>query len=80
VVVAIIGILCAALIPNAITVILKAKQKSSMKDITSISTALADYVTDNGSTSDQDGTYQASSAFYTAICPFYIRVLPVTDP
>ncbi len=79
VVVAIIGILSATLIPNALTAIEKAKQKSSMKDISSISTALADYVTDHASAPEQDGSYDAASAFYTSICPFYIRVLPVTD-
>ena len=56
IVVAIIGILAALLIPNAITAIQKAKQKTTMKDINTICTALADYVTDNGTTPVQSGT------------------------
>jgi len=79
IVVAIIGILAALLIPNAITAIQKAKQKTVMKDILTISTALADYVTDNGTTPVQSGTYDASAAFYDALSPFYIKVLPIND-
>ncbi len=79
IVVAILGILAALLIPNAITAIQKAKQKSSMKDIVVISTAVTDYVTDNGVTPTQDGNYTASSAFYTGLSPFYVKVLPLTD-
>ena len=79
IVVAIIGILAALLIPNAITAIQKAKQTSTMKDITVISTAIADYVTDNGQAPTQDGTYTASAAFYTGLSPFYIKVMPLTD-
>jgi len=79
IVVAILGILAALLIPNAITAIQKAKQKSTMKDIVVISTAVTDYVTDNGVTPTQSGTYTASSDFYTALSPFYVKVLPLTD-
>ncbi len=79
IVVAIIGILAALLIPNAITAIQKAKQKTTMKDIGTISTALADYVTDNGTTPVQNGTYTASAAFYTGLSPFYVKVLPIND-
>ncbi len=79
IVVAILGILAALLIPNAITAIQKAKQKSTMKDIVVISTAVTDYVTDNGITPTQNGTYTASAAFYTGLSPFYVKVLPLTD-
>ncbi len=79
IVVAILGILAALLIPNAITAIQKAKQKSTMKDNTVISTAVTDNVTENGITPVQDGTYTASSAFYTGLSPFYVKVLPLTD-
>ncbi len=79
IVVAILGILAALLIPNAITAIQKAKQKSTMKDIVVISTAVTDFVTDNGVTPTQDGTYTASAAFYTGLSPFYVKVLPLTD-
>ncbi len=79
IVVAIIGILAALLIPNAITAIQKAKQKSTMKDITVISTAIADYVTDNGAAPTSNGTYSAGAAFYTGLSPFYVKVLPIND-
>ena len=79
IVVAILGILAALLIPNAITAIQKAKQKSTMKDIVVISTAVTDYVTDNGVTPTQNGTYTAGSDFYTGLSPFYVKVLPLTD-
>jgi len=80
IVVAILGILAALLIPNAITAIQKAKQKSTMKDITVISTGIADYITDNGiAPTNPGGIYTGGTAFYTALSPFYIKVLPVTD-
>jgi type II secretion system protein G len=79
IVVAIIGILAALLIPNAITAIQKAKQKSTMKDITVISTAMADYVTDNGAAPAQTGPISAGTPFYTGLSPFYVKVLPVND-
>jgi type II secretion system protein G len=79
IVVAILGILAALLIPNAITAIQKAKQKSTMKDIVVISTAVTDYVTDNGITPTQDGNYTAGSDFYQGLSPFYVKVLPLTD-
>jgi len=79
IVVAILGILAALLIPNAITAIQKAKQKSTMKDITVISTAITDYITDNGIAPTQSGIYTGGDAFYMSLSPFYIKVLPVTD-
>lgn len=79
IVVAIIGILAALLIPNALTAIQKAKQKSTMKDIATVSTAVADYVTDHGIAPTQDGTYDASAPFYDGLSPFYVKVLPITD-
>ena len=79
IVVAIIGILVGTFIPNAITAIHKTKQKSTMRDIYSIAVAITDYVTDNGGTPTQDGTYDGSSAFSRAISPFYIKTLPISD-
>ena len=79
IVVAILGILAALLIPNAITAIQKAKQKSTMKDLVVMSTAITDFVTDNGITPVQNGTYTATAPFYTSLSPFYIKVLPLTD-
>lgn len=82
IVVAIIGILAALLVPNAITAIQKAKQKGTMKDITTIAGACVDYATDNGKAPDagtQDGPLVAGNAFITAVSPFYIKVCPVKD-
>jgi len=79
IVVAILGILAALLIPNAITAIQKAKQKSTMKDITVISTAITDYITDNGIAPAQNGAYAGGDAFYSNLSPFYIKVMPITD-
>ncbi|MFB0565007.1 MAG: type II secretion system protein [Candidatus Aminicenantaceae bacterium] len=79
IVVAIVGILAALLIPNAIQAIQKAKQTGTMKDIAVISGAIADYVVDNGVAPAQDGTYVAASTFYGAVSPLYLKVLPLTD-
>jgi len=77
IVVAIIGILAALLIPNALTAMQKAKQKATMKDITTISTSLADYVTDNGRCPTFEGDIDAS--FTANIAPFYVKVCPLND-
>jgi len=79
IVVAIIGILAALLIPNAITAIQKAKQKTVMKDLVTISTAAIDFVTDNGKTPESPSGPYAGTVFYTDLSPFYIKVLPVND-
>jgi len=57
----------------------KAKQRNSMKDIASIATALADYITDHGVSPEQDGTYDENIEFCKALAPFYIRNLPIYD-
>jgi prepilin-type N-terminal cleavage/methylation domain-containing protein len=77
--VAIIGILVAAFVPNALTAIHKSKQKSTMRDIRTIALAITDYVTDNGRAPAQDGTYDGSSPFYFLITPFYVKTLPFND-
>jgi type II secretion system protein G len=79
IVVAIIGILAALLIPNALSAIQKAKQKGTMKDINSIAIALTDYSTDKGQTPPQSGALVAGSSFYTALSGLYVRVLPQND-
>ncbi len=79
IVVAIIGILAALLIPNAITAIQKAKQKGTMKDIMTIATALTDHITDHGIVPVSGGTYAVGDEVYTSLCPFYVRVLPIND-
>jgi type II secretion system protein G len=80
IVVAIIGILAALLIPNALEAIQKAKQKGTMKDMNTISTAVMDYVTDNGVApicpNDQLAT---TDAVYTKLAGFYLKVFPIND-
>jgi type II secretion system protein G len=82
IVVAIIGILAALLIPNALEAIQKAKQKSAMKEVMSISTASADYITDHGDWSlvAQTGSLVQACPFVTAIATFYLKVCPINDP
>jgi type II secretion system protein G len=77
IVVAITGILAALLIPNALTAMQKAKQKGTMKDVATISTALADYVTDHGSSPTFSGPIDAK--FTAFIAPFYLKICPLND-
>jgi type II secretion system protein G len=79
IVVAIIGILAALLIPNALAAIQKAKQKGTMKDINSIATALTDFITDNGTAPIHDGALAAGDQLYTDLSGFYLKVLPQND-
>ncbi len=80
IVVAIIGILAALLIPNVITAMQKAKQKSTMSDIVKIATACADYATDNGTApTNPNGQLTSGHAFTTDIAPFYIKSCPIND-
>ncbi len=79
IVVAIIGILAALLIPNALAAIQKAKQKGTMKDINSIATALTDYVTDKGAAPAHSTALTAGDSMYTALSGFYLKVLPQND-
>jgi type II secretion system protein G len=83
IVVAIIGILAALLIPNALAAMQKAKQKSSMKEIMTISTGAADYITDHGdfSLASADGSEVATtSPFVLGLSPFYVKSFPINDP
>jgi general secretion pathway protein G len=82
IVVAIIGILAALLIPNALEAIQKAKQKSAMKEIVTMATACADYMTDHGdfSTLVQNGPLALANPFMLAMSSFYIKIIPVNDP
>jgi type II secretion system protein G len=79
IVVAIIGILAALLIPNALAAIQKAKQKGTMKDINSIATAITDYITDNGTAPVHAGQLAAGDSLYTDLSGFYLKVLPQND-
>jgi len=82
IVIAVIGVLAAILIPNALSSIQKAKQKQTMKDIIGMATACADYITSTGFAPDpgsQSGPISASSAFITEIAPTFIKACPVLD-
>jgi type II secretion system protein G len=80
IVVAIIGILAALLIPNALEAIQKAKQKGTMKDMNTISTAMMDYVTDNGvAPICPDGQLSTGDAVYGKLAGFYLKVFPIND-
>jgi len=82
IVVAIIGILAALLIPNALEAIQKAKQKSAMKAIMTVSTGAIDYITDHGDWSlvADPGDLVTNNPFMQAIATFYVKVVPVNDP
>jgi prepilin-type N-terminal cleavage/methylation domain-containing protein len=83
IVVAIIGILAALLIPNALAAIQKAKQKSCMKEIMTLSTGAADYITDHGDfalATAAGGDIATGDAFITGLSPFYIKSFPIRDP
>ena len=58
---------------------LKDKQKYTMMDIATITTALADYVSDNGILPKQDGPYDENIEFIKALSPRYVRNLPLHD-
>jgi len=80
VVIAIIGILAALFIPQVMNAIQKSKQKGTMKDINSLSTALADFISDHGTApSGVSGAVVAGGPLYTAISGFYLKVLPQND-
>lgn len=82
VVVAIVGILSALVIPNALVAIQKAKQKETMQQIVHLATACADYVTSVGYAPDsgnQSGAIQAGSNFVISISPFFLKVCPIND-
>ena len=82
IVVAIIGILAALLIPNALEAIQKAKQKSAMKESMTVNTAAVDYITDHGDWTGitQNGNLAAANTFLTAVATFYIKIVPINDP
>ncbi|MEN6559297.1 MAG: prepilin-type N-terminal cleavage/methylation domain-containing protein [Acidobacteriota bacterium] len=82
IVVAIIGILAALLIPNALAAIQKAKQKTAMKEIMTMSTGAMDYITDHGDWTNvtQNGAIANATGISVAIAPFYIKACPINDP
>jgi prepilin-type N-terminal cleavage/methylation domain len=79
IVVAIIGILAALLIPNAMSALQRAKQKGTIKDINTMATGLMDYVTDKGNVPVHTGPLTAKDAVVTALQGFYLKVVPLND-
>jgi type II secretion system protein G len=77
IVVAIIGILAALLIPNAMAALQKAKVRGTQKDISTISTAIAAYITDKAAPPDANGAID--STITAALSPFYLKALPHSD-
>ena len=79
IVVAVIGILASLLIPNTMSAIQKARQKGTMKDIHSLSTALADYVTDKGRAPSHSGILTVSDALFRTLSGMYMKRVPYRD-
>ncbi len=80
IVVAIIGILAALLIPNAMSALQKAKQKGTVKDVNTIATGCMDYVTDHGNVPDHANQITgATDTFVTALQGMYVKVFPLKD-
>ena len=77
IVVAIIGILAALLIPNAMTALQKAKVRGTQKDISAISVAIAGYITDQTVPPVANGAID--NTVRTALSPLYLKVLPHSD-
>jgi type II secretion system protein G len=77
VVVAIIGILAALLVPNAMSAMQKAKVRGTQKDISTIATALVNYLGDKPVPPANSGDIGASMK--SALSPMYLKVLPVND-
>lgn len=80
IVVAIIGILAALLIPNAMNAMQRARQKGTMKDLSTIAGYLMDYTVSTGSAPAWDGSaYTRDSSVYTDLVPFYAKAIPYND-
>jgi type II secretion system protein G len=77
IVVAIIGILAALLVPNAMTALQKAKVRGTQKDLQMIATYITDYDTDHSSPPANNGAI--STTLKTALSPMYVKVLPLRD-
>ena len=77
IVVAIIGILAALLIPNAMTALQKAKVRGTQKDVSAIAIAIAGYITDKTVPPVANGAID--NIVNTALSPLYLKVLPHSD-
>jgi prepilin-type N-terminal cleavage/methylation domain-containing protein len=77
--VVIIALLTMIVIPSARVSINRARLKTTMKNVNSISRALSDYIIDNGIAPPQNGPYDTNSSVYVALVPFYSKILPIHD-
>jgi len=77
IVVAIIGILAALLIPNAMSALQKAKIRGTQKDINTLATGLTDYLTDHATLPVNDGII--SQTLKTALSTLAMKVVPMND-
>ncbi len=77
IVVAIIGILAALLVPNAVSAMQKAKIRGTQKDISTIATTLVNYIGDKAVPPANSG--DISDALKSALSPMYLKVLPLND-
>ncbi len=81
IVVAIIGIISSLLVPNIIMAIQKTNQKTTMRDMVTISTACVNYITEHGSweSVSQNGPITPRNEFVTAITPFFVKSFTIND-
>lgn len=80
IVVAIIGILAALLIPNAMSALQKAKQKGTIKDVNTLATGIMDHVTDKGVAPTAGGTQLTETdSLVVALRGFYLKTVPIKD-
>jgi len=56
------------------------KQKIAMIDMATVSTAIADYITDNGVAPTSAADLDTGDAIIIELSPFYIKELPIKDP
>ena len=77
IVVAIIGILAALLIPNAMQALQRAKIRGTQKDIGTFASTIVEYITDKGIPPANNG--DISDTLKTSLAPMYIKVLPLRD-
>jgi len=77
IVVAIIGILAALLIPNAVTALQRAKVRGTQRDLAQMASWIAEYITDKAIPFTQTG--DVSTAMTAALVPLYTKVLPTKD-
>jgi type II secretion system protein G len=77
VVVAIIGILAALLVPNAMSALQRAKIRGTQKDISTVATTLINYIGDKSVLPANSG--DIGTALKSALTPMYLKVLPLYD-